>query len=53
MVKQLMAHSMKMRHCTNIDDYLDLIEHIYNIGTRVDNRIRFQREGRNWNGRFR
>jgi len=51
--KQLMAHNMKMRHCTNIDDYLDLIEHVYNIGTRVENRIRFQREGRTWNGRFR
>ena len=52
-LKQLFSHSMKMRHCTTIDDYLDLIEYVYNVGTRQADRIRFQREGRKWNqGKF-
>ena len=53
-LRQLFSHSMKMRHCTTIDDYLDLIEYVYNVGTRQADRIRFQREGRKWNqGKFR
>ena len=46
--KKLMVHSMRMRHCTNIDDYLDLVEYIYNLGTKGEDKLRFQRGIREW-----
>ena len=44
-LERIAKHSMKMRECTNALDYMDVIEYVYNCGSR--DKIRFDR-GEHW-----
>ena len=48
-LSKLDRHSMKMRECTNALDYMDVIEYVYNCGSR--NKIRFDR-GEHWSKKY-
>ena len=41
-LERLDKHSMKMRKCSNIKDYVDVLEYVYNCGSRE--KIRFNRK---------
>jgi len=41
-IHRMEVNSMKMRRCTNVEDYFELLEYIYNIGSRP--KFRFDRK---------